>query len=146
MYPVVVPLGASLERGDPLVVVGVASHRVIDNLVEVFAHLTVGQRDRRVLVHKTVDRQQRAVSGCRKNFEKATLLARVDDLVNRNLTLLDSEIKSLLNVILHIDYGLTRHSVHNASVLRRRNQLQIAVARLLEDEHVQNGALLNVIV
>lgn len=125
---------------------GGACHCVVHHLAEVFAYLSVFEHDCRVLVNDPLDWQHRAVSSSAEDLEEAALLARVDNLVNGNLALLNLEVEFLLDFILHVNYGLSGDAVHNASVLRGRNQLHVAEARLLQNKNVQSSHFLHIVV
>lgn len=77
---------------------------------------------------------------------ESAFLGRVLDLVYAYLALLDPQIIGFLDLRLHVNDRLTGNAVHNARILRRRNQLKPAESGLLQYKHVEHSALLDVVV
>ena len=87
-----------------------------------------------------------AVGRPAENFEETALLARVDHFLDADFSLHYFQVISLFNLLFHIEDGAASDSVHDAGVVWRRQQFHPAEARLLQHEHVQHSALLDVVV
>jgi hypothetical protein len=77
---------------------------------------------------------------------QSAFFGRVLDLVYANLALLDSQIIGILDLRLHVNDRLTGNAIHNARILRRRNQLKPAKSGLLQHKDVEHSALFDVVV
>lgn len=66
--------------------------------------------------------------------------------MDRDLALNHLAAKLGLDITLHVDDGLPCHAIKDAAIVRRRDQLEISIARTLEHENIENGHLLDIVV
>ena len=78
--------------------------------------------------------------------DQAVLLVRVHQLVDRDLTLDDLAAELSLNLISHVDDGLSCDAVEDAAVVRWSDQLKVSISASLEHEDVEDGHLLDIVI
>ena len=63
-----------------------------------------------------------------------------------DLTLLHDHIELLLDLVLQVDDCLSCDAVEDASIIRWGQQLKVAISAHLQDEHIQDGHLFDVVI
>lgn len=81
-----------------------------------------------------------------EHLEQPAFLARVDHLVDTDLSLNNLKVELLLNLVFQVDNCLSGHSVQDASVRVRCNELHPPKPRLLKNENVQDCTFFYVVI
>ena len=66
--------------------------------------------------------------------------------MDRHLSFTDLRSKFVLNLVCHIQDGLSGDSIQDAAVIWGRQKLKVSIATLLEHENIEDSHLLDVIV
>lgn len=104
------------------------------------------QLERSVLKLDAGNWLDRCVCGTAEHLKQAAFLFRVDKFLDRELPLTNCDIELLLDLICEVHNCLSGDSVENASVIRGREQLKVAISALLQHEDIMLGHFLDVII